>query len=601
MKNRFKQFVAMHSIATQIRRICAIAIVAIIVFSFTALSLTGCDTSNDTTHTHQWGAWKSNATQHWKECSCGEEYGRANHNGNPCPACEYNDSGHSHSYSDTWTKDATQHWKECSCGDKKDVANHSGNPCVCGHTSGGEIVEPTTAGLYRETANEYIKIDTVTPTDIPAVFTYVNANAEDGAYLLVVGEDLTVSNGRVLNENNARLTIIGLGAMRTISLNTSNKGRMFIIGERDSFVSDGKLEYVNRSISFIIGNNITLKGLLNNYDPVVYVQYGAHFIMQGNSKIIDNKCGGTEGGGVRINNAFFTMQDNASISGNKGSEGGGIYASGNIILKDNASISGNEATKGGGVYVRLGTLTGTFTMQDNALITDNETTQDGGGVYAEGITVILKDNAAINNNVSGSNGRGGGVSMYSGKLNMEGGVISGNKSISGQGGGVLVSSGEFTMSGNSIITNNETASSGGGVNSTGIFTMNGGVLSGNKSTGSGSSGGGGVNISGGTFTMNGGIISGNQASSSAAYGGGGGVRLSYNGTFKITNGIIYGGSEGNNSNSAGIGKGTALYADTGTTTQYGSGESWSNIPLISDSPSGDYRNTTINVINGILQ
>ena len=131
MKIKFKQFVAMHSIAI-------IALVAIIAFSFTALSLTGCDTSNDndTTHTHQWGAWKSNATQHWKECSCGEEYGRTNHNGNPCPVCDYNDSSHSHSYSDTWSKDSTQHWKECSCGDKTQIANHSGNPCgVCSYDS----------------------------------------------------------------------------------------------------------------------------------------------------------------------------------------------------------------------------------------------------------------------------------------------------------------------------------------------------------------------------------------------------------------------------------------------------------------------------------
>jgi len=88
-KNRY--FIAIHSITI-------IVIAAIIGFSFTALSLTGCDTSNDTTHTHQWGAWKSNATQHWKECSCGEEYGRANHNGNPCGVCSYSSGNSSGEY-----------------------------------------------------------------------------------------------------------------------------------------------------------------------------------------------------------------------------------------------------------------------------------------------------------------------------------------------------------------------------------------------------------------------------------------------------------------------------------------------------------------------
>ena len=61
-----------------------IATIAIIGFL-----LTTCENGNGETHTHQWGLWKSNSTQHWKECSCGEEYGRANHNGNPCSVCDY--------------------------------------------------------------------------------------------------------------------------------------------------------------------------------------------------------------------------------------------------------------------------------------------------------------------------------------------------------------------------------------------------------------------------------------------------------------------------------------------------------------------------------
>jgi hypothetical protein len=71
MKNLFKVF-------------GVIAFVAIIGFSMTA-----CDDASGT-HTHEWGAWQSNSTQHWKECSCGEEYGRASHVGNPCSVCGYN-------------------------------------------------------------------------------------------------------------------------------------------------------------------------------------------------------------------------------------------------------------------------------------------------------------------------------------------------------------------------------------------------------------------------------------------------------------------------------------------------------------------------------
>ena len=39
-----------------------------------------CDNDNGDTHTHDYGtAWKSNATQHWKECSCGDKTDVANH------------------------------------------------------------------------------------------------------------------------------------------------------------------------------------------------------------------------------------------------------------------------------------------------------------------------------------------------------------------------------------------------------------------------------------------------------------------------------------------------------------------------------------------
>jgi hypothetical protein len=60
-----------------------IALAAVIGFAFTA-----CD-DGSTAHTHTWGAWQSNAAQHWKECDCGEEYGRDNHNGTPCSVCNY--------------------------------------------------------------------------------------------------------------------------------------------------------------------------------------------------------------------------------------------------------------------------------------------------------------------------------------------------------------------------------------------------------------------------------------------------------------------------------------------------------------------------------
>lgn len=33
-------------------------------------------------------------------------------------------TGHTHNYGSDWKSDSTNHWKECSCGDKKDTAAH---------------------------------------------------------------------------------------------------------------------------------------------------------------------------------------------------------------------------------------------------------------------------------------------------------------------------------------------------------------------------------------------------------------------------------------------------------------------------------------------
>jgi hypothetical protein len=142
----------------------------------------------------------------------------------------------------------------------------------------------------------------------------------------------------------------------------------------------------------------------------------------------------------------------------------------------------------------------------------------------------------------------GGVSVGNGGIfTMNGGEISGNtlpyydpygNPLYG-GGGVYVSGGTFTMSGGKISGNTVTysyRSSGGVYVSGGTFTMSGGEISGNTVSGYG----GGVSVSGGTFTMSGGEISSNTVNTSNNnYGGGGGVYVS-GGTFTKTGGTITG-------------------------------------------------------------
>ena len=107
---------------------------------------------------HSASDWKSDNTDHWKECTvvgCGViiEGSKAAHTAGEwiidtpatattsgskhkeCTVCGYTmatetipatgGGEHTHSYGSEWKNDADNHWHECSCGDKADVAAHS--------------------------------------------------------------------------------------------------------------------------------------------------------------------------------------------------------------------------------------------------------------------------------------------------------------------------------------------------------------------------------------------------------------------------------------------------------------------------------------------
>ena len=107
---------------------------------------------------HSASDWKSDNTDHWKECTvvgCGViiEDSKAAHTAGEwiidtpatattsgskhkeCTVCSYTmttetipatgGGEHTHSYGSEWKNDADNHWHECSCGDKKDTAAHT--------------------------------------------------------------------------------------------------------------------------------------------------------------------------------------------------------------------------------------------------------------------------------------------------------------------------------------------------------------------------------------------------------------------------------------------------------------------------------------------
>ena len=95
-----------------------------------------CGYTREITHAYK-TEWSSNSEKHWYECTvCGDKKNEAAHTpgadatettDQTCTVCGYvikKALGHTHNYS-TVKSDETNHWSECACGDKTDVAVHA--------------------------------------------------------------------------------------------------------------------------------------------------------------------------------------------------------------------------------------------------------------------------------------------------------------------------------------------------------------------------------------------------------------------------------------------------------------------------------------------
>jgi len=414
------------------------------------------------------------------------------------------------------------------------------------------------------------QIPKVSGNDIAAAVAYVNAHADAGEYTLLIDEDI-ITHDLHLNQENARLTIMGIDEMRKISMDTSSQGRIFTVGASEK-----------AGISLTLGDNITLVGHEKNHkQSIVCVQNYAYLTMNGNSIIEENS-----GGGVYVDgNGTFTMNDNTSVYcyATASSRDVEVKDKGRFTMKGYSSVSGNEVRKGGGVYVGDN---GTFTMNDNASVSNNGKSWGGGVCVGGNGTFIMNGDASVYRNTA----------CY--------------------GGGVHVTkNGIFTMNDYSSVSENtareNTSAYGGGVyvNDNGTFTMNGNAsVTGNTVTGDNFGDDGGVfcdyycNAYGGgvcvrdkgIFTMNDNAsITGNRANGYGNYGSG--VCAKDEGTFRISGGILYGNNEGKLSNKS-------KDKDSNSPCVYGvaeygmfSGKKWTKSGSISTT------DKTIKVVNGVLQ
>lgn len=237
---------------------------------------------------------------------------------------------------------------------------------------------------------------------------------------------------------------------------------------------------------------------------------------------------GSNGGGVYGTSRVKVTVNGGTISNNYGHQyGGGIYVTGSTVDIKGGTVTGNTAvTAGGGMYLSTessGTMTGgTFS---------GNTSSQGGAIVLSGESKLDISGGKVADNVATSSG--GGFALYSkSQLQISGGTISGNTcktnggaiynsaayvTVTGgtitknygmkDGGAFYVKNGNIDVSGEAVFTSNTTDVNGGaisyGTNSTG--TVSGGTFRSNKAAGGGAlmvQNGADVKITGGIFQSN---------------------------------------------------------------------------------------------------
>ena len=218
-------------------------------------------------------------------------------------------------------------------------------------TFGGTL--PATVGLYHETSDGLVDTG-VAANNVAAAVTRVNqaGAANDGAYFLLVdAANITVAAEQNLNIANRQLTIIGIGAEKTVISRTAN-GSTFTVG------ASGQTD-----ISLTIGNNITLQGRIANNNTVVSVWGGAAFTMLDGSELSGNRSSASsdsagQGAAVSIfSGSTFTMKG-GTITNNIATGGssyavkpGGLYAQlTSTVVLEGGSITGNTGVTAGDAY-----------------------------------------------------------------------------------------------------------------------------------------------------------------------------------------------------------------------------------------------------------
>jgi uncharacterized repeat protein (TIGR02543 family) len=358
----------------------------------------------------------------------------------------------------------------------------------------------------------------------------------------------TTSGGGVYNSRSIFSLVGGVIANNTAN---TNGGGVIVSGTGGDFVmSEGSISnntaaygggvYNNDCTFSLSGSGMILSNIANNNGGGVYVTSAGLFVMSGGSisnNIIPYYIEASIGDGGGVYNVGTFLFDGGEISNNLCKWGGGVTSYGHFTMSDGSIFNNTAIISGGGVR----NSAGIFTMSGGK-ISGNTATIGGGVLNADDFSLsggVISNNAVYHHDGAASPRFDGGGVYNSGFFELTGSATISNNSAIHEGGGVYSTNGlggriDVTIiSGGEILGN--TAELGGGVYISGVLELSGSAtISNNTAT---ASGGGVYASSFGTFTMSGGMIFGNRASGTSIMYGGGGVYN--NGIFSMTLGKIY--------------------------------------------------------------
>lgn len=201
------------------------------------------------------------------------------------------------------------------------------------------------------------------------------------------------------------------------------------------------------------------------------------------SRIRDTAGGGvikggyaTNGGGVNVAKTATLNLYNVNVSGNKATDGGGIFVRGKLNVIGGV-IRGNSSSDDGGAIHICDEASGVSIK--NTLITNNSSDSQAGAIYQDkNITATLENTFIINNS---SDDKGGGIYLEDGTIDMTGGAVSGNSSTAG-GGVYTIAGNTFTADGTVFCKNATTPNAGGAISTHGVLTLTDCIVSENSST-----------------------------------------------------------------------------------------------------------------------